>query len=204
MVNDRRGFTLIEVLTALGVASLILMAVTGTLFSLNRAHQQASQRMEQQRALRNSLDLLRRELSAALYRQDDKLLRFQVLDRDFYGRPASILSLATLAAPLDTEASDQLLVLYQPELPQQQEQIRLTRASHDYFQPETVKPNPYPLLDGLEGFLVECHDGSKWVRTWDTELTRRLPKQVRVTITMPDSPKSVSFQVLATPRIEQL
>lgn len=201
MAADHRGFTLLEVLVALAVGSLVLLAVTTTLFSLNRAHQQVSDRMEQQRSLRNSVDLLRRELSSAIFRPNDKLLRFQVQDRDFYGKPASTMQLATLSAPLDSAASDQQIVLYQAE--EQQERIRLTRASRDYFQTDTPKPNQYPLLDGLDGFLVECYDGSKWVKTWDTELNRSLPKQVRITITLPDSPKPVSFQLLASPRIEQ-
>ena len=201
MAADHRGFTLLEVLVALAVGSLVLLAVTTTLFSLNRAHQQVSDRMEQQRSLRNSVDLLRRELSSAIFRPNDKLLRFQVQDRDFYGKPASTMQLATLSAPLDSAASDQQIVLYQAE--EQQERIRLTRASRDYFQTDTPKPNQYPLLDGLDGFLVECYDGSKWVKTWDTELNRSLPKQVRITITLPDSPKPVSFQLLANPRIEQ-
>lgn len=201
MAADHRGFTLLELLVALAVGSLVLLAVTTTLFSLNRAHQQVSERMEQQRSLRNSVDLLRRELSAAIFRPNDKLLRFQVQDRDFYGKPASTMQLATLSAPLDSATSDQQIVLYQAE--EQQERIRLTRASRDYFQTDTPKPNQYPLLDGLDGFLVECYDGSKWVKTWDTELNRSLPKQVRITITLPDSPKPVSFQLLASPRIEQ-
>ena len=115
MATDRAGFTLLELLVALAIASVVLLTITGTLFSLNRAHDQVGDRMQQQRALRNSLDLLRRELSSMLYRADDKQLRLQVQDRDFYGKSASILSLATLAPPLDGEASDQLLVRYQPE-----------------------------------------------------------------------------------------
>lgn len=201
MAADHKGFTLLEVLVALAVGSLVLLAVTTTLFSLNRAHQQVSERMEQQRSLRNTVDLLRRELSSAIFRPNDKLLRFQVQDRDFYGKPASTLQLATLSAPLDSAASDQQVVLYQPE--QQQEHIRLTRASRDYFQADSIKPNPYPLLEQLDGFLVECYDGSKWVKTWDSELNRSLPKQVRITVILPDSPQPVSFQLLASPRIEQ-
>lgn len=202
MATDRAGFTLLELLVALAIASVVLLTITGTLFSLNRAHDQVGDRMQQQRALRNSLDLLRRELSSMLYRADDKQLRLQVQDRDFYGKPASILSLATLAPPLDGEATDQLLVRYQPE--EQGQQIRLTRASHDYFLQDSVETVAYPLLEQLEGFLVECYDGTTWVRTWDTELTRRLPKQVRVTISLQESGKTVSFQIVAVPRIESL
>ena len=201
MAGNSRGFTLLEVLTALAIASIILLAVTGTLFALNSAHSKATERMQQQRALRSTVDLLRREISSALYQPADKLLRFQVQDRDFYNKPASTLSLVTLAPPLDGEISDQIVVQYKAI--EQGEQIKLTRSSRDFFQQETDKLTDWPLLERLEGFLVECYDGSKWVRTWDTELNRALPKQVRVTVTIPDSGKPVSFQLLATPRIER-
>ncbi len=201
MTADRSGFTLIEVVTAVAIASLVLLAITTTLFTLNRAHEKAAARMDQQRALRNTIDLLRREISSTLYNQSDKLLRFQVQDRDYYGRPASNLQFATIAPPLDSDASDQLLVNYRSE--EQGEKISITRSARDYFLQDSVKSNDYPLLEQLDGFLVECHDGTRWVKSWDTELTKRLPGQVRITLTMPGAEKPVSFQLLSLPRIQQ-
>ncbi len=197
--NNRSGFTLLELLVALAVASLIVLAVTSTLFSLNRAYETASTGMEQRRALRSTLDLLRRELSATLYKNSDKQLRFQVEDRDYYGKPTSTLTFTTLAPPLEGETSDQVRVQYKTEA--LDKTITLTRASRDFFQQETTPLKAFPLLDSLEGFQVECHDGSKWVKSWDTALTNRLPKQVRVTLLLPDNGKTVSYQVTATPRI---
>ncbi len=197
--TDRRGFTLLELLVALAAASFIILAITTTLFSLNRAHEVASQQMEQRRALRAGLDLLRRELSATLYQSGNKQLRFLVEDRDYFGKPASTLSFITLAPPLEGEASDQSVVQYKPEA--EDKNIRLTRSARDFFQDASVPLKAFPLIDNLEGFLVECYDGSKWVKSWDTTLTNRLPKQVRVTLSLPDNDKTISFQVLATPRI---
>lgn len=200
MPASSRGFTLIEVLTAIAIASLILLAVTSTIFTLNRAYSRTSERMEQQRALRNTIDLLRREISSTLYRPEDKALRFQVLDRDFYGKPASSLKLATIAPSQDGEVSDQIVVQYRPE--QQGDRILLARSSRDYFQNETDRPDSYPLLERLEGFLVECHDGSRWLKTWDSDLVKGLPKQVRITVTVPDGNRQVSFRLLATPKAD--
>lgn len=201
-MQDNKGFTLIELLTALAIGAILLLAVTTTIFALNRAYERASLKMEQQRALRKTMDLLRREISSAVYRTDDKLLRFQVQDRDYYGKPASNLYFSTIAPPLEGDASDQLIVAYNSK-EQEGKHIILSRSGRDYFLDDSVKTLDYGLLENLEGFLVECFDGSKWVKTWDTELTRRLPRQVRVTITLPDADKSVSFQLLATPRIDQ-
>lgn len=197
--NNRFGFTLLELLVALAAASLIILAVTTTLFSLTRAHETASAQMDQRRALRNTLDLLRRELASTLYKSGDKLLRFQVEDRDYYGKPTSILTFTTLAPPLEGEVSDQIRVQYKTDVPDKV--IRLTRASHDFFQQENPALKAFPLLEHLEGFQVECSDGTTWVKSWDTTLTNRLPKQVRITLMLPENDKTVSYQVTATLRI---
>lgn len=199
VANNRFGFTLLELMVALAATSLIILAVTTTLFSLTRAHETASAEMSQRRALRSTLDLLRRELSSALYQSGDKQLRFQVEDRDYYGKPSSTLTFTTLAPPLEGEVSDQVQVQYKAEA--LDKVIRLTRASRDFFQPEATPFKAFTLLDNLEGFQVECYDGSKWVKSWDTALTNRLPKQVRITLTLPDNNRTISCQVTATPRI---
>lgn len=200
-VNSRSGFTLLELLVALAAASIIILAVTTTLFSLTRAHETASAEMNQRRSLRSTLDLLRRELSSTLYQSSDKLLRFQVEDRDYFGKPASILTFTTLAPPLEGEVSDQVRVHYKAEAELEEQSIRLTRSSRDFLQLDTVPLKAFPLLDSLEGFQIECYDGSTWLKSWDTTLTNRLPKQIRITLLLSDNNKTVTYQVTATPRI---
>lgn len=202
MAAPRRngGFTLLELLVALAIAALVVTAAYGVFFSLNRAQQVASVDMEQRRALRSSLDLLRRELSSILYNSGDKRLRLLVEDRDFFGKPASNLSFATIAPPADGPVSDQVLLRYL--VVEAGEQLKLTRAARDFFLEEEMERVPaYPVLDKLEGFLVECYDGSKWLKNWDTALTPALPKAIRVTVTLRDRERTVSHQVTALPKV---
>lgn len=202
MAADRGGFTLLELLVALGIAAIILIAATTTLFSLNQAQQQADQQMEGQRAMRNSVDLLRRELESVLFSPQDKRLRFQLQDRDFYGKPASILSFTTVAPPLEAKVSDQMIVIWQ--VAERDGKLRLVRGSRDYFSRDDLERPDYLLLERIDSFLVECFDGSKWVRSWDTELNRALPRRLRVTIGLPMQERVASFQFLVQPRIEPL
>lgn len=196
--SNRQGFTLLELLLALAITTLVLAAAYTTLFSLSRAQEQAAHGMEQRRALRNSLDLLRRELSSVLLKAGDQRFRFMVQDRDFYGKPASTIQYATLAPPSEGISSDLVRVRYQTT--EDGSSLLLQRASQGLF--VTTEGNSgYPLLSNLEGFLVECYDGSKWVKTWDTTLTSSLPKMIRVTVTLLEGDRSVAYQVTATPRI---
>jgi general secretion pathway protein J len=200
--SNRRGFTLLELLLALAIAALVLAAAYATLFSLTQAQEHASRGMEQRRALRNSLDLLRRELSSVLFKSGDQRFRFLVQDRDFYGKPASIMQYATLAPPSEGLSSDLVRVRYQA-VEDEATTVSLQRASQGLFLTEE-RTTDYPLLESLEGFLVECYDGSKWVKTWDTTMTSSLPKMIRVTVSLLEGDRSVAYQVTATPRIPAL
>lgn len=197
--NRCGGFTLLELLVALAIASIIILTVTSTLFSISKSQEIASQESERLRSLRNVSDLLRRELASTLYQLNGKQFRFLVEDRDYYGKPASTLALSTLAPPLPDAATDQIWVQYRPE--ETASSLTLKRTARDLFQIETAEPFSYPVMEQLEGFLVECYDGSKWVKTWDTELVHRLPQLVRISLTVPQSGKTVTYQVLASPRI---
>ena len=196
--SNRRGFTLLELLIGLAIATMIITAAYATLFSLNRAHDTASQGMEQRRVLSSTLDMLRRELASLRYFSDDKRLRFVVEDRDYFGKPASTVTFSALAAPTPAPVSDQLRVRYRIDT--SQERLTLTKASRDLLLEED-EPKAYPLLDNLEGFLVECSDGSRWLKTWDTELTKALPKLIRVTITLREAGQTVTYQATVKPRI---
>lgn len=130
--SSRAGFTLLELLVALAIALVIVLAVTTTMFSLNRSYQAASRDMEQRRTVRTALDLIRRELSSVLYRPADQQLRFKVDDRDLYGKPTSTLAITTLAPPREGEISDQIRVQYLVE-EADATSLRLTRGSRDFF-----------------------------------------------------------------------
>ena len=110
-----RGFTLLEVLIALALLSLLAGALYGTFFSLTAGREAAPAGMEARRELRSSLDLLRRELSGTYYGRGNKRLHFVVEDRDEYGKPTSTLEFTTIAPPSpDNGSSDQIVVRYQP------------------------------------------------------------------------------------------
>jgi general secretion pathway protein J len=201
------GFTLLELLIALALLTLLAGTLYGTYFSLTAGRETATAGMERRRELATTLDLLRRELSAAYYRRelkgaDDKepnRFRFVVEDRDRFGKPASILEFTCLAPPRDdgAAASDQVAVRYEPV--EKDGRLWLARQARDlYFTGEPVR---YPQMDELVGFLVECFDGSKWVKTWDAA-TQGMPRQVRVTITVQEGEGTVDYATIATLQVK--
>jgi general secretion pathway protein J len=197
MTVTERGFTLLEVLVALLLLVILSAALYGTYFSLMRGRETAVAKMDARRELSVTLDQLHRELSAVFYNAQNPKLHFVVEDRDYFGKPASTLDFTAIAPPRSDNlaASDQVRIVYTAE--GKDEKLQLARQAQDLY--ATIDPIPYPQMEELEGFLVECYDGGKWVRTWDTSLNAAgPPKAVRVTLTVKEGEKPVQFSTVVT------
>lgn len=200
--KNEQGFTLLEVLIALVLLALVSGALYGTYFSVMRGSEAARERTEPLRDARVTLDLLRRELSAVFYVQDNKRLHFVVEDRDLFGRPASILEFTAFTVPRSGSApsSDVMIARYRPAR-DEEDRLVLSRETRDLYL--DTKTLPYPLTGRIEGFLVECYNGTDWVKSWDTRLNGRLPKAVRITLLVQgdDDDKPAAFTAIAVPRL---
>jgi len=192
---------------ALALLVIISGALYGTYFSLMRGREAAVEEMDKYRELRTTLDRIRRELSAALDSRQGQGIReglkprFVVEDRDYFGKAASTLTFDYFAPPRSDSlrASDQVDVSYR--VTEEDRKLSLTRQARDRY--AAGEPPPYPQMEELEGFLVECSsNGTKWVRTWDTApgLNYGLPQYVRVTISVQEGGKTLAFSTIATPR----
>lgn len=197
---NRKGFTLLEILIALSLVAILTTALYGVYFSLMRGRESATAGMESRRELRVTLDMLRREIESTFYVNTNKQLHFVVEDRDIFGKPASSLEFTTITPPHagDLPTSDQAIVRYQPL--EKEKRIVLARQSRDLF--FKIDPVKYPQMEDLDGFLVECYDGNKWVKSWDTPgINFVLPKAVRVTIRIREGEKTMDFFTTAIPRV---
>ncbi len=165
----------------------LLVLIVGTLyasyFSFMRGRDIATADMEERREVAGTLDLMRRELSAAFYRPGNQVLSFVVEDRDIYGKPASNLTF-TAVGPGDQPAGYGDLVKLGYHTVEDGKAVSLNRSERDAYR-GTDPPVSYPQIEKLDGFLVECLYNGKWVKTWDTALKPALPEAVRVTITPP-------------------
>lgn len=206
--RNKRGFTLLEILLAITLLGIVAAALYGSYFTVVRARERASEGIEARRELGGTLDLIRRECGSALYRRGDKKLRLVVEDRDSFGKPSSTLELTTLMPPgvEQRKESGISLVRYQMrELDQKYNNSSriLTRSEQDLFF-DTTDLKPYPQMERISAFLVECYDGSKWVKSWDTALNNRLPAMIRITVQVEENGKPYEFSMLAPLRVNRL
>jgi len=197
--KSNQGFTLLELLVALVLLAILSGALYGTYFSVMRGSEAARERTEPLRDVRAALDLLRRELAAAYFDSANKRLHFVVEDRDVFGKPASILDFTAFTVPRSgsVPSSDVMAVRYKP-VEREAQQLILSRQTQDLYL--DTKPLPYPLTEQIEGFLVECYDGTQWVKSWDSTLNAGLPKAVRVTFYVQGGDKPAGFSAIVLPR----
>jgi len=187
------------------MALLVILtgALYGTYFSVMNGREAAVSGMEARRELRTTLDMLRREIASAYFNKFNKAKKkqfFIVEDRDFFGKPASTISFTAIAPPRDAQYGSDLVELkYQPI--EKDNKIVLTRQEKDFYLDD--KPYSIPQMEELEGFLVECYDSGKWVRSWDTALNNnRLPESVRITLRVKEGDKIAEYTATASPRIK--
>jgi general secretion pathway protein J len=205
VTSSNRGFTLIEILIAVVLLGILSAALYGSYFTVLNARERASEGMEARRELGSTLDLIRREFAAAKFdavKFDgvDKRLRFIVEDRDNFGKPSSTLELTTMIPPSGEGRKESGISAVRYRLEENDKRFILTRREQDiFFESPDVKG--YPQMERISDFLVECYDGSKWVRSWDTALNGKLPTRLRVTVHVLEDGKPVEFSVLANSRM---
>lgn len=185
-MSNNKGFTLIELLIALTLLVILTGALYGTYFSVMAAREKAGARIEQRRELSTTLGKLNSELASAYFNKDNQRLHLVVEDRDSFGKPASLLQFSTIAPPRTDPAPASDLSLVRYSVREEEGKLSLVRESRDPYLDKAVQSYPYPVMEEIEGFQVECFDGGKWVKSWDTapELNRMLPELVRVTVTL--------------------
>jgi len=203
VTSSNKGFTLLEILIAVVLLGILTAAMYGSYFTVLRARERASEGMEARRELGSTLDLIRREFAAAVYSRNDKRLRFVVEDRDNFGKPASTLELTTLTPPAGTGRRESGIIAVRYGMFDRDQQRILTRREQDIFFP-SADAKGYPQMERISSFLVECYNGSTWVRSWDTALNGTLPKMVRITVQVDEDGRQVEFSALAPARTSGL
>ncbi|MDO9309009.1 MAG: GspJ family type II secretion system protein [Deltaproteobacteria bacterium] len=204
--SSNKGFTLLEILIAVVLLGILAGALYGSYFGVVRARERAAAGMESRRELGATLDLIRREVSSAMFNSKDKhkRLRFIVEDRDSFGAPSSTLELTTLSPLADLSRGESGIVTVGYRMTEKDSKRTLTRQERDMVFSGSDVTAAFPQMERISSFLVECYDGSKWVRSWDSAINGALPKAVKVTVQVEEEGRPVEFSMLATPRISGL
>ena len=189
----KRGFTLMEVLVAVSILSIVLTAIYSTFLLSQRAIDGMDESMLKLQESRKAIDILRCELDSSYYDTQDVNTFLKIQDRDVYGRQASQLSFtafSTLRPGLSKvsyyiEDKDGKLNL-------------LKKIESPYGKEET---EGVEIIEDLEGFSIEAKHDDTWVKTWDTGVNKGRPEEIRIGLTMLLKGKKVTLYDASRPRI---
>jgi general secretion pathway protein J len=199
-----RGFTIIELLIALAIVSVIAAASVVSFSSVNRIIDLQKGNDEMLREMRRFLERLDREMAGALYVQRDKGTVFVSQRREIAGKEVSYLLFTTLLPQeyleLGTrgeiigveysleqnEKDGELLVL--------KKRILFNTLGYD-FRKETADTNKLPssevggvaeyaVREDFTLFQFRFYSGGKWIESWDSMKMDGLPESVELVFSL--------------------
>jgi type II secretion system protein J len=185
------GFTLMELILAVAVASLVLVAINGILFAALRLREQTDEAVDAALPVQQTLETLRRDLAGTMRYNTNGILSgdFRVGNVTSPGLnlPADIELYTTTGALRQNEPWGEVQrVTYQLRLPADRsapgkELIR--SVTRNLLATITPQPEDQRMMGGISSIEFSCFDGSQWRNYWDTTADdTNLPVAVRVRI----------------------
>ncbi|MDA8388181.1 MAG: prepilin-type N-terminal cleavage/methylation domain-containing protein [Nitrospiraceae bacterium] len=183
---DEGGFTLLEVLLATALTVIVMGAVYGTFFLLQRAAGGGQQSLQRLYEAQKTMDMLRRELEAAKG-------PMTVVDKEYFGHKGSTLSF-TAFSPANGVLSTIIYSARATEGGGQGETIDLEKEQ----KAPGGRTEKADLLDNIGEFSVQVFSGGKWVRTIEAD---QPPQDIKVTLKISFKGRPFVLQEIAAPRI---
>lgn len=186
----QRGFTLIELMLALGIMASILAVLYSSFFITERSVRATDSSMLRLHEARMALENLRMELEGVL-KYKNKADHFILKNHSIFGNPASGMEFYSSASVMPgparvtyrvAEVDSEMVLL---------KSIKRALSEEDADEAE--------VLEGLVGFKVEAMDiAGTWKQTWRGGKT---PKAIRISITLTISGRELLLTTTARPRV---
>ncbi|MFA4920319.1 MAG: prepilin-type N-terminal cleavage/methylation domain-containing protein [Thermodesulfovibrionales bacterium] len=192
----RKGFTLVEVLIAVAILSIVLTALYGTFFLSSRAMEEMDESMTKLQESRKAIDILRRELESAYYKKDNDEKTFvKILDKDLYGKQATQLEFTafTTVRPGLSKIS-----YYMEEKDKKRTLFKKIGSSFGKEESEGAE-----IIEDLEEFTIEAKYQDKWVKTWDTGITKKMPDEIKISLSVMIKGRKVTLSDMARPMYDK-
>jgi len=205
-----RGFTLIEAMLAIGIMSVVLVAVNAVFFSALRLRDRASAAVDRALPVQQAAEIIRRDLRCAMPPGGLMAGDFKVgnVNSANQGLPVAIeIYTATGALRADQPWGDVQLVTYALRPPATRSDSGgndlIRSVTRNLLCTATPDVEDQCLLSDLQDIRFACYDGAQWLDFWDTTSgNTNLPLAVRVTLRPMNVPLSEAIE-LVVPIVSQ-
>ncbi len=170
-----RGFTLLEVLIALSLVSVIFAALYSTFFLSRKAVDAVDDSLLRLQESRAVLDVMKREIESALYERNKSYTVFKLEDEDCNGTQVSRITFTTFSQGHPGLARVEYRVV------EHEGRLTLVKSLNSAYA-RSADTRAAELIEDLDSFAVEIRFKDLWVKTWDSALAQAKPEEIRVSI----------------------
>ena len=177
-VLGKQGFTLVEILVAITIGTILLTTIYGVFGSVSGARDRLEAIGEEYHQARVLYDRMAGEIRSGYFSTSSKQTRL-LAGRNSQGYPFLEFS-TTLSTPLFGGRPGGISLVRYEQLQMEQE-IRLYRSEWPLLNSESNQI-PQLLITGLKSFSLRYYDGDDWQDEWDSQLTGKLPQMIELTV----------------------
>jgi general secretion pathway protein J len=186
-----RGFTLVEILLALAILSVVLLLLLSAFTGAARTREVLSSRSRDFRQVRIAMDRIGTDLQGAFsssVREDSALT---CREDQLSGNPAATLVFTAFQLPETgggRPPANVVKIKYFPKVGADGVSMELHREQADLpFVENRIPLREALLAEGLKGFRVELYDGTAWLKEWPAPGKSKTSLPKRAAITLVDS-----------------
>ncbi len=191
------GFTLLEVLVAIALASIVLIALYSSFFSVLRGQSDIDRTLERTREVSRFLETFSKEVQSSFFKDDNTRTGFVGEEEDKNGRPVSRITLSTFTYPAfeaSRPAGDLLAVRYYVE--DNDGKLVLYKETWSPYADEKTGVFKAEVIEDIEGFEILYYNGNDWAKAWDASLDKVLPDAVKATLSVRDKGEVKEFSTV--------
>lgn len=184
----RGGFTLLEILLALSVLSVLLLLLGSAFTGAARVRETLSSRSRGFREIRLVLDRVGTDLMGAFATSAREESALSLREDQLSGMPAATLTFTAFQLPDGDRGhppAEIVKIRYFPRIGADGVTLELHREQSDLpFIGNKISSRESAVAEGLRGFRIELYDGTTWVKEWPSGGGSKttLPKKAAVTL----------------------
>lgn len=173
-----RGFTLIEVLVAVGLTAILCAALYSTFFSISNAGGRAGKTTDNYIEAGYFLDRFGREVRSSYYRRTNNLTFF---NGGRQGESGAITFTAMVYPVMSTEAPMGDLIAVNYFVREEGGRMDLMK---EVWNPGQEERFTVEVIEDIRGFEVSFFNGKDWAGAWDATLEGQTPQAIEAKVVL--------------------